>query len=205
MRKYTTSLLVAGVAGTMLLSACGGSSSPVAVPTSQAPVTSEASQDTGGAGDSAQVSGDIVEVATDAGMFTTLLAAAQAAGVVDVLKGQDLLTVFAPTDEAFAMLPEGLVEKLLLEENVEALRSIITYHVLSGAVTADMIVSGDLASMVPMIVSLEGSPLELLVTADGAVNVNDAKVILADVLASNGVVHVIDSVLLPPGLDLSGF
>jgi uncharacterized surface protein with fasciclin (FAS1) repeats len=206
MKQHIASLLAAGVAGTMLLAACGGSPAPVPVSTTTVPVTTEAPQDTGdtgNTGDDAQAAGDIVEVATGAGMFMTLLAAAEAAGLVDVLKGQDTLTVFAPTDEAFALLPEGLVDKLLLAENIDVLRSIITYHVLSGVVTADMIISGDLTSMVPVINSLEGSPLEFLVTDQGGVVVNDANVISADVPASNGVIHVIDAVLLPPGLDLS--
>jgi uncharacterized surface protein with fasciclin (FAS1) repeats len=130
---------------------------------------------------------NIVETAADAGSFTTLLAAAEAAGLVETLSGDGPLTVFAPTDEAFAALPEGTVEGLL--EDTEALTAILTYHVVSGAV-----MSGDLSDGM-MAETVNGA--EITVSLD-PVMVNDANVVTADIEASNGVIHVIDSVLMPP-------
>jgi uncharacterized surface protein with fasciclin (FAS1) repeats len=139
--------------------------------------------------------GTIVDVAVSAGSFTTLVAAVQAAGLVDTLSGEGPFTVFAPTDEAFAALPEGLVEALLLEENLEILQQILTYHVVAGAVFSSDVATGDVASV-------EGSAIAVEVT-DAGVTVNGANVIAVDIEASNGVIHVIDAVILPPGLDVS--
>jgi uncharacterized surface protein with fasciclin (FAS1) repeats len=135
--------------------------------------------------------GDIVEVAVNNGSFNTLVAAATAAGLVEALQADGPLTLFAPTDEAFAALPDGTVESLLLPENVEALQAILLYHVVAGKV-----MSADLGGVM-VVPTLEGSPIEII--AEGAgVTVNGANVIAADVAASNGVIHVIDAVLLPP-------
>ena len=131
---------------------------------------------------------DIVEVAAQAGTFETLLAAAKAAGLVETLKGDGPLTVFAPTDDAFAALPEGTVPALLEDE--EKLRAVLTYHVVAGKVTAEQVVKLDRAETV------NGQSLRIRVD-DGTVRVNDAKVLKADVMASNGVIHVIDRVLIP--------
>jgi len=137
----------------------------------------------------AQEAGDIVEVASSAGSFQTLLQAAQAAGLVETLKGEGPFTVFAPTDEAFAKLPEGTVESLLQDR--EKLRAILTYHVVAGEVTSGQVVELDEAETV------NGKKVNIA-TRDGQVRINDARVVQADVQASNGVIHVIDSVLLPP-------
>jgi uncharacterized surface protein with fasciclin (FAS1) repeats len=138
----------------------------------------------------AAAAGDIVDVAAGAGQFRTLLAAAAAAGLVDALKGPGPITVFAPTDAAFAALPRGTVESLLKPENRAQLRQILTYHVVSGRILA-----GDLAGKTAMPKTLSGQTLDV----DGrqGVSVNNARVTQADVLAANGVVHVIDRVLLP--------
>lgn len=134
---------------------------------------------------------DIVDTAVAADGFETLVAAVQAAGLVDTLKGEGPFTVFAPTDEAFAALPEGTLDSLLQEENRDQLVAILTYHVVAGMVTADQVVTLDSATTV------QGADVEIAVE-DGAVMVNDATVIATDIIADNGVVHVIDSVILPP-------
>jgi len=132
---------------------------------------------------------DIVETATSAGKFNTLLAAATAAGLVDTLKSPGPLTVFAPTDEAFAALPAGTVEELLKPENKDKLTAVLTYHVVSGKVMSTDLSDGMKAKTV------EGSELTIDLT-DGA-KVNDATVTTADVAADNGVIHIIDKVLIP--------
>lgn len=132
---------------------------------------------------------DIVDTAVDAGSFTTLVAAVEAAGLVETLKGEGPFTVFAPTDEAFAALPEGTVEGLLADP--EALAGILTYHVVAGSV-----MSGDLSDGMTA-ATVNGA--EITITIDGdTVMVNDATVVTADIETSNGVIHVIDSVILPP-------
>jgi uncharacterized surface protein with fasciclin (FAS1) repeats len=133
---------------------------------------------------------DIVDTAVAAGSFKTLVAAVQAAGLVDTLKGPGPFTVFAPTDEAFAKLPAGTVENLLKPENKSKLAAILTYHVVSGNVTSDQVVKMNSAATV------NGQPLQIAVK-DGAVMVNNAKVVKADIATSNGVIHVIDTVVLP--------
>lgn len=132
---------------------------------------------------------DIVEVAVEAGSFKTLVAAVQAAGLVDVLKGDGPFTVFAPTDEAFAKLPAGTVESLLKPENKEKLVAILTYHVVGGSVKSGEIKPGGVKTV-------QGQEVTLSL-ADGAVRVDGAKVVKADIIASNGVIHVIDAVILP--------
>ena len=133
---------------------------------------------------------DIVDTAVAAGNFNTLATALQAAGLADALKGNGPFTVFAPTDEAFGKLPPGTVESLLKPENKEKLKAILLYHVVSGDVTAAQVAQLNSAK------TINGQNLKLKVD-DGTVMVNDAKVVKADVLASNGVIHVIDTVLLP--------
>ena len=133
---------------------------------------------------------DIVDTAVAAGSFKTLATALQAAGLADTLKGKGPFTVFSPTDEAFSKLPAGTVESLLKPENKEKLKAILLYHVVSGDVTAAQVVKLSSAK------TINGQDLKLTVN-DGTVMVNDATVIKADVLASNGVIHVIDTVLLP--------
>ena len=132
---------------------------------------------------------DIVDTAVGAGSFTTLVAAVQAAGLVDTLKGDGPFTVFAPTDEAFAALPEGTVATLLLPENKDQLISILTYHVVAGKVMSTDLSNGMMATTV------QGGNVTIM-TKDG-VSVNGANVVTADIEASNGVIHVIDAVILP--------
>lgn len=137
----------------------------------------------------------IVEVASANGSFNTLVAAVQAAGLAETLSGEGPYTVFAPTDEAFAALPEGVLDQLLLPENKDTLTQILTYHVIPAAVPAAQVETGTVATV-------EGSDLNVTASGD-TVTVNDTTVVQADVMASNGVIHVIDSVLLPPNLDLA--
>lgn len=132
---------------------------------------------------------DIVDTAKSAGSFNTLLAAATAAGLVDTLKSDGPLTVFAPTDEAFAALPAGTVEKLLKPENKDKLAAILTYHVVAGKVMSSDLSEGMMAKTV------QGGELKITLTSGPMVN--DAKVVGADVAADNGVIHVIDKVLIP--------
>ena len=133
---------------------------------------------------------DIVDTAVSAGSFNTLVAAVQAAGLVDTLKGDGPFTVFAPTDEAFAALPEGTVESLLLPENKDQLVSILTYHVVPAKV-----MSGDIAGKRAKVLTVQGDRLS--VNAKNGVKVNGAEVVQADIEASNGVIHVIDAVIIP--------
>ncbi|MEJ6404239.1 fasciclin domain-containing protein [Yoonia sp. 2307UL14-13] len=131
---------------------------------------------------------DIVDTAVEAGTFTTLVAAVEAAGLADTLKGDGPFTVFAPTDEAFAALPEGTVDGLLADP--EALAEVLTYHVVAGKV-----MSGDLSNDMEA-ATVNGADVTIM--TEGGVMVNDANVVTADVEASNGVIHVIDKVILPP-------
>lgn len=175
MKKVLALALVASIS----LVACGSDSSTKAVDTTAM---------------EAVASSDIVAVASSTEGFTTLVAALTAAGLVETLQGPGPFTVFAPNDEAFAALPAGLLEKLLLPENIEVLKSILTYHVLAGKVMSTDVTAGDATTV-------EGSTLALGLM-DG-VQVNDATVITADVEASNGVIHVINKVLVPPTVDLA--
>lgn len=133
---------------------------------------------------------DIVDTAVAAGQFNTLAAALDAADLIATLKGDGPFTVFAPTDEAFAALPAGTVESLLKPENRDQLVAILTYHVVSGKVMAKDVVNLSEATTV------NGSDISIMVV-DGKVRINDATVIAADVAASNGVIHVVDTVILP--------
>ena len=138
--------------------------------------------------------GDIVAVASGNPDFSTLVAALSAAGLVETLQGEGPFTVFAPTDAAFAALPEGLLAKLLLPENIAVLTAILTYHVVPGMVMSTDVTAGDVATV-------EGSTIAI--TTDMGVMVNGANVVAVDVAASNGVIHVIDAVIVPPTVDLS--
>jgi uncharacterized surface protein with fasciclin (FAS1) repeats len=204
MKRTSTRLMAFGaVAGLVVLSACGSdsndeSSSTEAPAATEAPAGTEAPMGTepmtteaGG-----EEAGTIVDVAVGAGMFNTLVAAVEAAGLVDALSAEGPLTVLAPTDDAFAALPEGLVDCLLLPENQEALTSILTYHVIEGAVMSSDLTAGDVPT-------LQGENVTVDLT-DGA-KFNDATVIQADVTASNGVVHAIDAVIVPPSIDVAAF
>lgn len=133
---------------------------------------------------------DIVDTAVKAGSFTTLVAAVQGAGLVDTLKGDGPFTVFAPTDDAFAKLPEGTVEGLLKPENKEKLQGILLYHVVPGKVMAADVVKLSAAKTV------NGKDL-VIMTSGKTVKVNDGTVVQTDIATSNGVIHVIDTVLMP--------
>lgn len=133
---------------------------------------------------------DIIGTAVSAGDFNTLVAAVQAAGLVETLQGDGPFTVFAPTDEAFAKLPNGTVESLLKPENKEQLVAILTYHVVPGKVTSDQVVKVKEAK------SVNGKNIPIAVDG-GTVKVDNAKVVKADIMASNGVIHVIDTVIIP--------
>jgi uncharacterized surface protein with fasciclin (FAS1) repeats len=134
---------------------------------------------------------DIVDTAVEAGQFKTLAAALKAADLVDTLKGKGPFTVFAPTDEAFAKLPAGTVENLLKPENKQKLTEILTYHVVPGKVMAADVAGIDEAK------SVNGKMIDIDVKGS-TVKVNDATVTSADIAASNGVIHVIDKVIMPP-------
>jgi uncharacterized surface protein with fasciclin (FAS1) repeats len=135
---------------------------------------------------------DIVDTAVEAGSFNTLVAAVKAAGLVEALKGDGPFTVFAPSDEAFAKLPEGTVEFLLLPENKSQLIAILTYHVVSGKILSADVKAG-------RVETLEGSSF-LVSNKKGALMVDQARIVATDVSASNGVIHVIDAVIMPENL-----
>lgn len=132
---------------------------------------------------------DIVDTAVDAGFFTTLVAAVKAAGLVDTLKSEGPFTVFAPTDAAFAALPAGTVETLLKPENKDQLTAILTYHVIPGKVMSSDLSNGMKAKTV------QGGDVTIM--TEGGVLVDDANVVQADIAASNGIIHVIDKVIMP--------
>ena len=134
--------------------------------------------------------GDIVDTAASSDQFSTLVAAVKAAGLVETLKSDGPFTVFAPTNEAFAALPAGTVENLLKPENKEQLVAVLTYHVLPGKV-----MSGDIAGKTAEVATVQGS--ELSIDANSGVMVDGANVTTADIITSNGVIHVIDKVVLP--------
>ena len=196
MRKSSTRLAaVAAITGLVVLSACGSDSNDAdeAVATTEAaPAATEAPAD-----DMADEPGTIVDVAVANGSFQTLVAAVTAADLVDTLSSEGPFTVFAPTDDAFAALPEGLVDCLLLEDNVDALTAILTYHVVAGDVMSTDLTDGPVATV-------QGE--EITVDLTDGVTLNDSvTVVAADVEASNGVIHVIDGVLVPPSIDVAAF
>ncbi len=178
--KRFRNIAIAALAVSLLAAACGGDDA--ADTTTAAPDTTMAEE--------MMDAGTIVEVAGEAGSFSTLLAAAEAAGLVDTLNGDGPFTVFAPTDEAFAALPEGTLESLL--EDTEALSQILLYHVVSGEVKAADVVGLDSATTV------QGEDISIAVDGETVVLNGSANVLTTDVAASNGVIHIIDAVLLPP-------
>ena len=176
-------IIAIAAASVLLLSACGSDGST--------------SDTTVAAVDETEMStevGNIVEVAQGNEDFSTLVAAITAAGLGDALSGEGPFTVFAPTNAAFDALPAGLLEKLLLPENKEVLTKILTYHVVAAKVMAADVKAGD-------VTTLEGSTFAI--TTEGGVKVNESKVTATDVAASNGVIHVIDAVLVPASVDVS--
>lgn len=173
----------------VFLSACGSSSSGDTSAAATAPSPSAVAATTTAAPAAA---GTIVDVASANPDFSTLVTAVKAAGLVDTLSGTGPFTVFAPTNEAFAALPKGLLDKLLLPANKKALTKILTYHVLASKVMAADVSAGKVKTV-------EGS--ELTIATSGGVSVDKAKVTATDVAASNGVIHVIDQVLVPADVD----
>lgn len=139
---------------------------------------------------SAKQAKDLVDTAVSAGSFNTLVAAVKAAGLVETLKGDGPFTVFAPTDEAFAKLPAGTVENLLKPENKDKLAAVLTYHVVAGNVTAEQVVGLDSAKTV------SGGKLAIDAN-DNGVKIGEANVVKTDIKTSNGIIHVIDTVLIP--------
>lgn len=152
----------------------------------------EMAEDSGMADEAPASAGTIVDIAASTDGFSTLVAAVQAADLVDTLNGPGPFTVFAPTDDAFAALPAGLVDALLLPENKDVLVKILTYHAVPGAVMAADVTDGEVATV-------EGQNVTFS-TADG-VKINDANIIQTDIVADNGVIHVIDAVIVPPDVD----
>jgi uncharacterized surface protein with fasciclin (FAS1) repeats len=188
-----TAIAVVAVAAALTLSACSSSSDEATTAESSAAVEESAIAEADEmVGETSP--GTIVEVASANPDFSTLVAAVSAAGLVETLSGEGPFTVFAPTNEAFAALPAGVLDALLLPENKDALVKILTYHVVPGTVLAADITDGDVATV-------EGQNVTLS-TANG-VTVNGATVITADVLADNGVIHVIDAVLVPSDVDVA--
>ncbi len=183
MRTRATKLFALGAVAAVTLAACGDDSNDAASTTAAAPATTMAPETT------VAELGTIVDVAVAAGDFTTLVAAVEAAGLVETLSGPGPFTVFAPTDAAFAKLPAGTVEALLKDK--VKLRAILTYHVVAGKVEAKDVVKLTSATTV------NGAAVTIKVV-NGTVMINSASVTGADVQASNGVIHVIDTVILPP-------
>jgi uncharacterized surface protein with fasciclin (FAS1) repeats len=173
-------------AGSLVFAACGSDDADT-TPTTAAPVTTDAPADE---------AGDIVAVAVGAGSFTTLAAALGAAGLVETLQGAGPFTVFAPTDEAFAALPDGLLDALLLPENAEILTKILLFHVVSGStITSDMVAAGD--------VIMASGDVATIVVEGGTITIAGAEIVAVDVEASNGVIHVINSVMVPSDVDVA--
>lgn len=177
-------IIAIAAASVLLLSACGSDGSTADTTVAAADTTEMATTE----------AGTIVEVAQGNADFSTLVAAITAAGLGDALSGAGPFTVFAPTNAAFEALPAGLLEKLLLPENKEVLTKILTYHVVPLKVMAADVAAGD-------VTTLEGSAFA--VTTEGGVKVNASNVTATDVAASNGVIHVIDAVLVPASVDVS--
>ncbi len=201
MKRTSTRLVAVGaVAALLALSACGSDSNDSS--STEAPTATEAMTETTDAMTETTEAmtedpGTIVDVAVAAGSFNTLVAAVTAADLVDALSADGPLTVFAPTDDAFAALPAGLVDCLLLPENKDALTSILTYHVVDGDVMSTDLTDGPVPT-------LQGE--EVTVDLSDGVTLNGSvKVVTADIAASNGVIHVIDGVLVPPSIDVPAF
>ena len=203
MKRTSTRLIAVGaIAGLVALSACGSDSNDASSSTEAMAETTDAMAETTDAMAEtteamAEEPGTIVDVAVAAGSFNTLVAAVAAAELVDALSADGPLTVFAPTGDAFGALPAGLVDCLLLPENKEALSAILTYHVVDGAVMSTDLTDGPVPT-------LQGE--EVTVDLTDGVTLNDSvKVVTADIEASNGVIHVVDGVLVPPSIDVEAF
>lgn len=183
------------VAALLFLAGCATDADETATETTAAETSTMTEEPMEEEGDEAMDEpGTIVDVAAANPDFETLVAAVTAADLGETLSGEGPFTVFAPTDDAFDALPEGLLDALLLPENVDTLTSILTYHVLPAEVMAADVSAGEVATV-------EGSTIAI--TTDDGVMVNDATVVATDVEASNGVIHVIDTVIVPPTVDVA--
>ena len=196
----TGSIAVVAFAAALSLGACSSSSDTAATPaassaSASAPASAPAAVETAAPSEEAMTGMTILDVASSADGFATLTAAVTAAGLGEFLGTQDgsFVTVFAPTDDAFAALPAGVLDALLLPENKDLLGKILAYHVIEGNVLAADIVDGDVPTAEGQSVTLKTGEF---------ITVNGSKVIAADVVASNGVIHGIDAVLLPPDVDI---
>ncbi|MEI2785768.1 MAG: fasciclin domain-containing protein [Candidatus Nanopelagicales bacterium] len=189
-------IVAAGFAVASLALVGCSSSSDSAESTPSPAATSSAPMESPSAAETPMADETIVGVAAGNPDFSTLVAAVQAAGLAETLSGSGPYTVFAPTNEAFDDLPAGLVDALLLPENKEVLTQILTYHVVEGEVMSADVQPGKVPTV-------EGSDLTIRVQSDGDVKVNRADVEAVDVVASNGVIHVIDEVLVPPNVDVA--
>jgi uncharacterized surface protein with fasciclin (FAS1) repeats len=180
MKSNTLIMMIAVAFATILFTACSSGNSKAEAETTEEVVVEE----------TPEVTPDVVDIAVGSPDHTTLVAAVTAAGLVETLKGAGPFTVFAPVNAAFDALPAGTVEGLLKPESKDALVGILTYHVVAGAVDAASLVDGQ------KVATLQGKELTVKIK-DGIVTINGAKVIAADLMGSNGIVHVIDAVLLP--------
>ena len=196
----TVSIAVVAFAAALSLGACSSSSDTAATPaastsSASAPASAPAPVETAAPSEEPMTGMTILDVASSADGFATLTAAVTAAGLGEFLGAQDgsFVTVFAPTDDAFAALPAGVLDALLLPENKDLLGKILAYHVIEGNVLAADIVDGDVPTAEGQSVTLKTGEF---------ITVNGSKVIAADVVASNGVIHGIDAVLLPPDVDI---
>ena len=198
------SIAAAGIAGLLFLSGCGTDSDDTATDTTTMEATTAAPMESEAPMEESETpmeeseapmedGGTIVDVASENPDFETLVAALTAADLVETLSGEGPFTVFAPTDEAFEALPDGLLDALLLPENKETLATILTYHVLPAEVMSADVTAGEAETV-------EGSTVDI--KTDDGVMVNDATVITPDVDASNGVIHAIDAVLVPESVDV---
>jgi len=188
-KKFARKLATAGLASSLLvLAACGDDVDTTAA------TTAATSADTTPVTDAAVAEGDIVAIASATPGLSTLVAAVGAAGLVETLQGEGPFTVFAPTNDAFAALPDGVLDALLLPDNQGVLAQILTFHVVAGKVMAADVTAGDVPTV-------EGS--NLTITTDGGVKIFDANVVQTDLEATNGVIHVIDQVLVPEGVDVA--
>jgi len=191
MRHTKIAVAAVGALSVLTLAACGSSSTTAS---SSAPAAATSGAASSPAASSPAAVGTIVDVAAANADFTTLVAAVKAAGLADTLSGPGPFTVFAPTNEAFKALPAGLLDKLLKPENKAVLAKILTYHLLASKVMAADVKDGKVATV-------EGGTITI--DTMSGVKVNDAKVVTTDIAASNGVIHVIDKVLVPADVDVS--
>ena len=192
------SIAVVALAAALSLAACSSSSDTAATPAAStapasAPASAPAPVETAMASEEAMTGGTVFDIASTTDGFATLTAALTAAGLAEAFQAEGESTVFAPTDDAFAALPAGVLDALLLPENQQLLIQILTYHVIQGNVLSTDIVDGDVPTAEGQNVTLKTGEF---------ITVNGSKVIAADVVASNGVIHGIDAVLLPPDVDV---